>query len=400
MKNNEIIAKVERAIADLKQGKLIIVADSEKREAEGDMLGLADFVTPENVNFMITHARGLLCVPMAKSVAEKLDLHPMTKSHDAFGTAFTVSTDSKETTTGISAFDRTTTIQKLAQSTDANDFYHPGHIFPLIARDNGVIERDGHTEAAIDLAKIAQATPVAYICEVVRENGRMARRPQLKQIAQENNLTFITIADIINYRYLKNFNILQSVSDVDLPTKFGHFRLKSFTYKDEPVLVIYKGQIENKSDLLLRVHSECLTGDILGSKRCDCGEQLEQSLQRIEKNGSGAVIYLHQEGRGIGLINKLRAYQLQDEGLDTVEANLKLGFKADQRDYRVVLAVLEELGIESVDLLTNNPDKLKQLEQFGLKVNRVPLETEPNANDIDYLRTKKQKFNHLLNEVN
>jgi len=399
MKNNEIIAKVERAIADLKQGKLIIVADSEKREAEGDMVGLADFVTPENVNFMITHARGLLCVPMAKSVAEKLNLHPMTKSHDAFGTAFTVSTDSKETTTGISAFDRAKTIQKLAQSNDANDFYHPGHIFPLIARDNGVIERDGHTEAAIDLAKIAQVTPVAYICEVVRENGRMARRPQLKQIAQENNLAFITIADIINYRYLKNFNILQAVSDVDLPTKFGHFRLKSFTYKDEPVLVIYKGQIENKSDLLLRVHSECLTGDILGSRRCDCGEQLEQSLQRIEKNGSGAVIYLHQEGRGIGLINKLRAYQLQDEGLDTVEANLKLGFKADQRDYRIVLAILEELGVESVDLLTNNPDKLKQLEQFGLKVNRIALETKPNANDIDYLKTKKQKFNHLLNEV-
>lgn len=399
MKNNEIIAKVERAIADLKQGKLIIVADSEKREAEGDMVGLADFVTPENVNFMITHARGLLCVPMAKSVAEKLNLHPMTKSHDAFGTAFTVSTDSKETTTGISAFDRAKTIQKLAQSNDANDFYHPGHIFPLIARDNGVIERDGHTEAAIDLAKIAQATPVAYICEVVRENGHMARRPQLKQIAQENNLAFITIADIINYRYLKNFNILQAVSDVDLPTKFGHFRLKSFTYKDEPVLVIYKGQIENKSDLLLRVHSECLTGDILGSRRCDCGEQLEQSFQRIEKNGSGAVIYLHQEGRGIGLINKLRAYQLQDEGLDTVEANLKLGFKADQRDYRIVLAVLEELGVESVDLLTNNPDKLKQLEQFGLKVNRIALETKPNANDIDYLRTKKQKFSHLLNEV-
>lgn len=399
MKNNEIIAKVERAIADLKQGKLIIVADSEKREAEGDMVGLADFVTPENVNFMITHARGLLCVPMAKSVAEKLNLHPMTKSHDAFGTAFTVSTDSKETTTGISSFDRAKTIQKLAQSNDANDFYHPGHIFPLIARDNGVIERDGHTEAAIDLAKIAQVTPVAYICEVVRENGRMARRPQLKQIAQENNLAFITIADIINYRYLKNFNILQAVSDVDLPTKFGHFRLKSFTYKDEPVLVIYKGQIENKSDLLLRVHSECLTGDILGSRRCDCGEQLEQSLQRIEKNGSGAVIYLHQEGRGIGLINKLRAYQLQDEGLDTVEANLKLGFKADQRDYRIVLAILEELGVESVDLLTNNPDKLKQLEQFGLKVNRIALETKPNANDIDYLKTKKQKFNHLLNEV-
>ena len=399
MQSNEIIEKVERAVEDLKQGKLIIVADSEKREAEGDMIGLADFATPENVNFMITHARGLLCVPMAKSVAQKLNLHPMTQSHDAFGTAFTISTDSKETTTGISAFDRATTIQKLAQSDDANDFYHPGHIFPLIAKDNGVLDRDGHTEAAIDLAKIAHATPVAYICEVVKENGRMARRPELRKIAADNGLTFITIADILNYRYLKNFDVLQEVSDVDLPTKFGHFRLKSFTYRDEPVLVVYKGQIKDQADLLLRVHSECLTGDILGSKRCDCGAQLEQSLQRIEENGSGAVIYLHQEGRGIGLINKLRAYQLQDQGLDTVEANLELGFKADQRDYRVVLSVLEELGVNSVDLLTNNPDKLKQLEQFGLKVNRIALETKPNANDIDYLRTKKQKFNHLLNGV-
>lgn len=400
MQSNEIIEKVERAVEDLKQGKLIIVADSEKREAEGDMIGLADFATPENVNFMITHARGLLCVPMAKSVAQKLNLHPMTQSHDAFGTAFTISTDSKETTTGISAFDRATTIQKLAQSDDANDFYHPGHIFPLIAKDNGVLDRDGHTEAAIDLAKIAHATPVAYICEVVKENGRMARRPELRKIAADNGLTFITIADILNYRYLKNFDVLQEVSDVDLPTKFGHFRLKSFTYRDEPVLVVYKGQIKDQADLLLRVHSECLTGDILGSKRCDCGAQLEQSLQRIEENGSGAVIYLHQEGRGIGLINKLRAYQLQDQGLDTVEANLELGFKADQRDYRVVLSVLEELGVNSVDLLTNNPDKLKQLEQFGLKVNRLALETKPNENDIDYLKTKKQKFNHLLNEVN
>lgn len=400
MQSNEIIEKVERAVEDLKQGKLIIVADSEKREAEGDMIGLADFATPENVNFMITHARGLLCVPMAKSVAQKLNLHPMTQSHDAFGTAFTISTDSKETTTGISAFDRATTIQKLAQSDDANDFYHPGHIFPLIAKDNGVLDRDGHTEAAIDLAKIAHATPVAYICEVVKENGRMARRPELRKIAADNGLTFVTIADILNYRYLKNFDVLQEVSDVDLPTKFGHFRLKSFTYRDEPVLVVYKGQIKDQADLLLRVHSECLTGDILGSKRCDCGAQLEQSLQRIEENGSGAVIYLHQEGRGIGLINKLRAYQLQDQGLDTVEANLELGFKADQRDYRVVLSVLEELGVNSVDLLTNNPDKLKQLEQFGLKVNRLALETKPNENDIDYLKTKKQKFNHLLNEVN
>lgn len=396
---NAVIKRVEQAVEDLKQGKLIIVADSTEREAEGDMIGLADFVSGEKVNFMIKHARGLLCVPMSSEIADKLNLPLMANSHDAFNTAFTISTDAKTTTTGISAFDRAKTIKALATSAEPNDFYHPGHIFPLIAKDGGVISRDGHTEAAVDLAKIAQATPVAYICEVVRDNGEMARRKQLKEVAAENQMTMLTIADIIQYRYLTNFQVLESESDVDLPTKFGHFRLHSFTYQNQPLLVIYKGDLK-KQDLLLRIHSECFTGDILGSKRCDCGEQLETALRKIEANGNGALIYLHQEGRGIGLINKLRAYQLQDSGLDTVEANEKLGLPADARNYEVVLSVLNYFKVDSIALMTNNPDKISQLQQLGVSVKRVPLETEPNDNDRHYLETKKKKFHHLLNEVN
>ncbi|AUI71064.1 bifunctional 3,4-dihydroxy-2-butanone-4-phosphate synthase/GTP cyclohydrolase II [Companilactobacillus alimentarius] len=399
MSNNQSILKVEQALKDLQQGKLIIVADSTEREAEGDMIGLADFVSPENVNYMIQNARGLLCVPMSSAVARKLDLNLMSQSHDAFHTAFTISTDSKMTTTGISAFDRAKTIKALADSNNPKDFYHPGHIFPLIAADDGVLERDGHTEAAVDLARLTHATPVAYICEVVKDNGKMARRADLKAFAQKENLTLITIEDIINYRFEKDSTVLKSVSDVDLPTKFGHFRLKTLTFKDEPILVIYKGKIENQEDLLVRIHSECFTGDILGSKRCDCGQQLEQSLIKIEKNGSGMLIYLHQEGRGIGLINKLKAYQLQDQGLDTVEANLKLDLPADKRDYRMVVAILKRLKVGSIELLTNNPDKVKQLENLGIKVKRVALEMKPNSSDQKYLETKKHKFHHLLNEV-
>ncbi|CAJ1180709.1 GTP cyclohydrolase II [Companilactobacillus paralimentarius DSM 13238 = JCM 10415] len=393
------IQKVEHAIEELKQGKLIIVADSTEREAEGDMIGLADFVTPETVNFMIKHARGLLCAPMSADRAKKLGLHLMTNSHDAFNTAFTISTDAKTTTTGISAFDRAKTLKELATSNDPENFYHPGHIFPLIAKDNGVLERDGHTEAAVDLAKLAQVSPVAYICEVVKEDGKMARRPELKAFAQEHEMSLITITDIVNYRFACDDNVLTEVSDVDLPTKYGHFRLKSFTFKDEPVLVIYKGQITQQKSVLMRIHSECFTGDVLGSERCDCGEQLADALQKIEDNGSGALIYLNQEGRGIGLINKLRAYQLQDQGLDTIEANEKLGFPADQRNYRIAAAVLEKLKIKSVSLLTNNPDKIEQLQQMGIDVNRVPLEMKPNVHDQHYLETKKQKFHHLLSEV-
>ncbi|WP_119326854.1 GTP cyclohydrolase II [Companilactobacillus musae] len=401
MSNNNSVSKVEAALNDLKKGKLIIVADSPDRESEGDMVGLADFVTPESVNYMIKNARGLLCVPMSKEVAHRLDFKPMTNEHDAFGTAFTISTDAKTTTTGISAFDRADTIKKLSMTdSQAADFYHPGHIFPLIAKNNGVMERGGHTEAAVDLARLAQASPVAYICEVVKDNGRMARLNDLQKIAKADDMELITIADIKNYRYQKDNFLLQKVSDVDLPTKYGHFRLAAYQYQEKPVLVIYQGKLKNTQSLLLRIHSECFTGDILGSKRCDCGEQLEKSLQIINESGQGALIYLDQEGRGIGLLNKLKAYQLQDQGLDTVEANVELGFAADQREYGIVANFLQQENISSVRLLTNNPDKLQQLEDLGIKIDqRVPLEVVPNENDRKYLQTKKHKFNHLLNEV-
>lgn len=397
---HDYLTRVRQAISDLKAGKLIIVADSPDRESEGDMIGLADFVTAENVNYMITHARGLLCVPMSFEYAKRLGLNPMTGGHDAFGTAFTVSTDAKSTTTGISAFDRATTIKKLAQVNSLPaDFYHPGHIFPLISKAKGIFEREGHTEAAVDLAKLAQTSPVAYICEVIMPDGRMARLNDLHKIATRDNLTLITIEDIKKYRYQFDQSLLVENSDVDLPTTFGHFRLRSYQINHErPLLVVYKGEI--KENLLLRIHSECFTGDIFGSMRCDCGPQLHESLKMIEKNGSGAVVYLDQEGRGIGLLNKLKAYQLQDQGFDTVEANQKLGFKADERNYGIVANWLNQLQIHSVQLLTNNPDKIEQLSDSGVKVSRrVPIEIEPNKFDKKYLETKKHKFNHLLNEV-
>lgn len=399
--SNNVVTKVEAALEDLKKGKLIIVADSPNRESEGDMVGLADFVSPENVNYMIHNARGLLCVPMSEAVAKRLSLRPMTNEHDAFGTAFTVSTDAKTTTTGISAFDRAKTIKKLAeQNSQADDFYHPGHIFPLIAKDGGVLERGGHTEAAVDLAKLVYTNPVAYICEVVKDNGRMARLKDLKKIASASDMKLITIEDIKNYRYQKDNSLLQEVSDVDLPTKYGHFRLKAYQYLQKPVLVIYQGELHNANSLLLRIHSECFTGDVLGSKRCDCGDQLEESLKLINKSGHGALIYLDQEGRGIGLLNKLKAYHLQDQGLDTVEANLKLGFAADQRDYGVVANFLHQQNISSIKLLTNNPDKMQQLRNLDVTIDqRVSLEIAPNDSDRKYLQTKKHKFNHLLNEV-
>ncbi|MQS74860.1 GTP cyclohydrolase II [Companilactobacillus halodurans] len=397
---NQIIEKVKIAIEDLKAGKLIIVADSPDRESEGDMIGLADFVKPENVNFMITHARGLLCVPMSKEFATRLNLEPMTKSHDAFNTAFTISTDVKTTTTGISAFDRAKTISQLANPTSqAQDFYHPGHIFPLVAKDNGVMQRTGHTEAAVDLAKIAGANPVSYICEVIKKDGTMARLKDLRPLAKKWHLNLITIHDLIEYRYMTEQDLLKEDSDVDLPTRYGHFRLRSYLTKDDKsILLIYKGQL--KADSLLRIHSECFTGDIFGSKRCDCGAQLEESLKKIENNGSGMLIYLHQEGRGIGLINKLKAYRLQDEGNDTVEANLKLGFKADARNYGLAVNLLNKLQINEVSLMTNNPDKINQLERLGIKVTkRIPLEIVPNEIDLKYLQTKKNKFNHMLKDV-
>lgn len=402
MTNQALTQKMEAAITTLKQGKLIIVADSLDREAEGDMVGLAEYVSPENVNTMVTKARGLLCVPMSAEVAERLGLRPMvTDATDAYGTAFTISTDLRTTTTGISAFDRAATIAALAKpDSQFADFYHPGHTFPLIAKDNGVLERDGHTEAAVDLAKLAGAQPVAYICEILKKDGTMARRKDLKAYAEGTQTPLITIEELQQYRQLKAIEV---IADVKLPTKYGDFKMKAFkTSPDsEPTLLITKGHIAGSAPLLLRLHSECLTGDVFGSKRCDCGAQLAESLKRIELAGRGAVLYLRQEGRGIGLANKLKAYELQEQGFDTVEANLHLGLPADERNYGLAAAILRQEGVTTVNLMTNNPDKINQLEQYGIRVNhRVPLETGLTRENEGYLKTKKEKFHHLLKEVN
>ncbi|MBT9671521.1 GTP cyclohydrolase II [Secundilactobacillus kimchicus] len=396
--------KIESAVAALKRGELIIVADSPDREAEGDMVGLADYVSAETVNTMITKARGLLCVPMAAPVASRLGLQSMLRNdQDAFGTKFTSSVDSQKTSTGISAFDRATTIRALADGkTTWDDFYHPGHVFPLIAEKGGVLARGGHTEAAVDLAHLAGASPVAYICEIIKKNGRMARQKDLKALAEGIGMPMITIAELAAYLYAHNESVVSLIDEAALPTMFGQFKIKAFQVLDEPqpALVISKGEITGASSLLTRLHSECFTGDVLGSLRCDCGEQLHAALQAIETAQLGAVLYLRQEGRGIGLGNKIRAYHLQDQGLDTVEANEALGFKADERHYGVAAAILHELGVKSVNLMTNNPDKLAQLQKLEVQVDaRVPLEMAPNQHDEAYLKTKKTRFNHLLSEV-
>ncbi|MBL3530021.1 GTP cyclohydrolase II [Companilactobacillus zhachilii] len=404
MSKDEYIQRVESAIKALKQGQLVVVADAIDREGEGDMVGLADFATPYTVNQMISQAKGLLCVPMSQQVAQRLSLEPMI-SHgtDAFGTAFTVSLDAKTTTTGISAYDRADTIKTLADPTSNWDrFYHPGHIFPLIAKDGGVKTRGGHTEAAVDLAKLAGATPVAYICEIVKEDGHMARTKDLQLFAKQNKLNFLTINDILKYREFQENAQIKPYATVDLPTAYGHFQLQAFgDGEKEPNLLISKGDITGKEPLLVRVHSECLTGDVLGSLRCDCGPQLRESLRRIEQAGRGAVIYLRQEGRGIGLTNKLRAYHLQDTGLDTVEANQALGLPADARHYDLAAGILKSKGVKQIELMTNNPDKVKQLQESGIEVvQRIPLEVGLTKENQAYLKTKKEKFHHILSEVN
>ncbi|MHC5564889.1 GTP cyclohydrolase II [Pediococcus acidilactici] len=404
MIKKDVLTRVEEALQVLKKGQLIIVADDVEREGEGDMVGLAEHVTSENVNSMISHARGLLCVPMSLDLAKKLGLHSMTDdSTDAFGTAFTVSTDAKSTTTGISAYDRAKTIKQLVDPLSKyDDFYHPGHIFPLIAKKGGVLERPGHTEAAVDLAKLANSTPAAYIMEILKKNGKMARKKDLKSLAEGLQMPLITVKEIKYYRLLKDQQLVKSVAKVNLPTKYGNFNLEAFETPNsqEPTLLISKGQLKHADSLLLRLHSECLTGDVFGSLRCDCGDQLIASLQQIEKKGSGAVLYLRQEGRGIGLTNKLKAYMLQEAGLDTVDANLKLGFQADEREYDIAAAILKRKGISKVELLTNNPDKITQLTKYGIHIEkRIPLEMNPNDNNLSYLKTKKHKMHHLLTEV-
>lgn len=398
--DKNVFDSIEDALNDLKLGKPIIVVDDEDRENEGDLIALADKTTPEVINFMISEARGLVCVPITQERAEELELPPMVANNtDNHGTAFTVSVDYIDTTTGISAAERSQTVKALIDpSTKASDFRRPGHIFPLIAKSGGVLRRAGHTEAAIDLAIMCGSAPAGAICEIINEDGTMARLPDLITFKEKHNLKLITIQDMIEYRNDKE-KLVERAVEVKLPTDFGTFRAIAYTnlVDDKEHVALVKGEIDPASAILVRVHSECLTGDVFHSHRCDCGPQLEAALRQINEAGSGVLLYMRQEGRGIGLINKLKAYVLQEEGFDTVDANLKLGFPADLRDYGIGAQILKDLGIRKMRLLTNNPRKIKGLEGYGLEVvERVPIQMDANEDNNNYLHTKKTKLGHLL----
>lgn len=408
MKTKELrpLDKIETALNDLRSGRMIIVVDDEDRENEGDFVMAADMITPEAVNFMATIGRGLICTPVSTEIAKKFELKLQVEQNTAsLGTAFTVTIDAKEKiSTGISANDRAHTIKIMTEKeTVAADFVRPGHIFPLIAKDGGVLERPGHTEASVDLSRLSGFSPVGVICEIMNPDGSMARYPDLCELAEKHDLKMISIADLIEYRR-RTENLISTVESVPLPTKFGEFNMyifRSEILKQEHVAIVKGNPADlKKGPTLLRVHSECLTGDIFGSYRCDCGDQLAESLKRIEEKGSGAVIYLRQEGRGIGLFNKIKAYQLQDKGLDTAEANLQLGFPVDSRDYTMASQILRYFEIESVKVLTNNPIKLAALKHLGMKnVEREPLEINANHKNAQYLLTKKVKLGHLLKQT-
>ncbi|MDR3596251.1 bifunctional 3,4-dihydroxy-2-butanone-4-phosphate synthase/GTP cyclohydrolase II [Clostridium sp.] len=391
---------IEEGLKDLKQGKMVIVVDDEGRENEGDLVISAEMATGENINFMIKYARGLLCAPIEEETAVKLGLNPMVERNtDNHETAFTVAIDHKDTSTGISAFERAHTINKLVTSNDKNDFRRPGHVFPLIAKNGGVLERIGHTEAAVDLSKLAGFSGAAAICEIIKDDGNMARRDDLIQFAKEHNLKILTIADLVKYREQEHFSVIKE-AEANLPTKYGDFKVLAFSEKNSSKchLALVKGEITTDEPMLIRVHSECLTGDALGSRKCDCGEQYAAAMEMIAKEGRGILLYMRQEGRGIGLLNKIKAYGLQDSGLDTVDANLALGFKEDMRDYKISADMLKNLGISNIRLITNNPAKIEGLERNDIKViERVPIQMPANKNDEFYLKTKKERMNHFLN---